>query len=190
MMNNLLQVVLPEFKEGLKPFKTKHAARGKILLAFENGFLSIESGEVRSVMRAQGNWEGRAVFSGEILRALATVPPAENPVTIGFAQGRLLISGMTIPCEWTHAANEAIASSVAALTDPSIIDLLAMNQYAQRVKLGQSGIASKIRSAQLKMERRIKSASAQLIDLNITEAEIRSLVNSKIQARIESENKN
>jgi hypothetical protein len=186
-MNNLLQVVLPEFVIGLKPFRSKRHAPGQVLLAYEGGFLSFESNEVKTVMRAKGCWEGRASFSAEIMRALAMVPPSQNPVTISYAQDHILIAGMTIACSWDSGCDDDIDILVDEALNPSIIDFLAMDRTARRAKVGQSGISQKIRGAKQKMERRIKNAYAQLSDLGITEQEIRSLVEAKIEARIAAE---
>jgi len=54
LLNNLLQVSLKEFKRGTKVFQRKRLRLGSVLLAYENGFLSIESGEVTTVMNAVG----------------------------------------------------------------------------------------------------------------------------------------
>ena len=186
-MNNLLQVVLPEFREGLKPFRSKKYKAGQVLLAFENGFLSLESDSVKTVMRATGQWEGRARFSAEILRALAMVPPLQNPVTISYAQNRILIEGMTIACTWELDRDDDIDFMIESTLHPSIIDFLAMDRVAKRVKVGQPGMSQQIRSAKEKMERRVKNAASQLLDLDISEEEIRSLVDKKIEARIKAE---
>ena len=80
MLNNALQVSLKEFILATKVFQRKRLKLGPVLLAYESGFLSIESGETTAVMNATGEWHGRAMFSPEILRALAMVPPAQDPV--------------------------------------------------------------------------------------------------------------
>lgn len=182
-----MQVDLSEFKEGLKPFRSKKPVTGKILLAFENGFLSLESNEIKTVMRATGQWEGRAQFSGEILRALAMVPPDKNPVTISYAQNRILIEGMTIACTWQSNRDDDIDFMIDVAMNPSIIDYLAMDRVGKRVNVGKPGISQKIRSAKEKMERRVKNASTQLHDLGISEDEIRALIDTKIEARIKAE---
>jgi hypothetical protein len=186
-MNNFLQIVLPEFKEGLKPFRSKKPAPGKVLLAFENGFLSLESNDIKTVMRATGQWNGRAQFSGEILRALALVSPSKNPVTISYAQNRILIEGMTIACTWDPNRDDEIDFMIDLAFNPSIIDFLAMDRVGARVNVGKPGMSQKIRSAKEKLERRVKNAATQLRDLNISEVEIRSLVEEKIEARIKED---
>jgi hypothetical protein len=186
-MNNLIQVVLSEFKEGLKPFRSKKPVTGRVLLAFENGFLSLESNRIKTVMRAEGQWDGRAQFSGEILRALALVPPSKNPVTISYAQNRILIEGMTIACTWQSNRDDGIDFMIDVAMNPDIIDFLAMDRVGQRVNVGKPGISQKIRGAKEKMERRVKNASIQLRDLGISEAEIRALIDTKIEARINAE---
>jgi hypothetical protein len=182
-MENRLQISLGEFKLALKPFAAKRLKLTEVLVAFEGGFLSFESGDVKAVMRATGNWSGRACFSPEILRAIATVPPSENPIIVSYAQNHLLLGGLTIKCKWHEGRKDDDAwVDIRAALEPSIIDVLAMERSAPRVKA--AGIAKKVRSANEKMERRIKTASSQLVDLGISESEIRALVEQKIVERI------
>lgn len=179
MLKNLLQVTLPEFKSATKPFAAKRRRLGPVLLAYEGGFLSIESGEVTVVMRAEGRWEGRARFAPEILRALATVPPNQNPVTIGYADGHLLVGGMTIPCQWQETGIGADGLPLGA----SLMDLLVLDLAIPRVEAtGSSPTAERIRKAQQSANRRIRNAAKSLGELGVDEDEIRALVEMKISA--------
>lgn len=180
MLNNLLQVSLKEFKRGTKVFQRKRLKLGPVLLAFENEFLSIESGEVTSVMNAAGEWHGRAIFSPEILRALAMIPPLEDPVQISYDGGHLFIGNMKIMCQWNTVSQTFIHD----LINPSLIDLLALKRTVPRSEIGGTGLGSQIRSAHEKAERRIMNAAKQLQDLEISEAEIRSLVDARIATRL------
>ena len=96
MLNNLLQVSLMEFKRGTKVFQRKRLKLGPVLLAYENEFLSIESGEATAVMNATGEWHGRAMFSPEILRALAMFPPLQDPVKISYDDGHLFVGSINL----------------------------------------------------------------------------------------------
>lgn len=134
-------------------------------------------------MRATGTWSGRAYFSLEILRAIATVPPSENPVVLSYAQNHLLLGGLTIKCDWHERVDDDDDwVDIRAVIEPSIIDVLAMERSASRATV--VGIAQKVRSANEKLKRRIKAASSQLIDLGISESEIHEMVERKIVARI------
>ncbi len=181
MLNNLLQVSLKEFKRGTKIFQRKRLRFGPVLLAYENGFLSIESGEVTAVMNAIGEWQGRAIFSPNILHALAMVPPLQDPVQISYDGGHLFIGGMKIICQWYSVSQTFIEN----LENPNIIDLLAMSISLPRHEVKGSVLGKTIRSAHEKAERRIMNAAKQLQDLEITEAEIRSLVEARISARFQ-----
>ena len=180
MQRNLLQVTLCDFKIAMKPFAAKRRRLGTVLLAFEGGFLSIESGEVTAVMHAEGSWHGRAQFSPEVLRAIATFPLSQDPITISYADGHVLIGTMTIPCQWESSSKQLIQ----VLTNPDLVDLLALGKSISRAEYLGSGLGKKIRSAQEKAERRIKSAATQLADLDITETEIRKLVESRVADRL------
>ena len=180
MLTNSLQVSLKEFKRGTKVFQRKRLKFGPVLLAFENEFLSIESGEVTSVMNAIGEWHGRAVFSPNILQALAMVPPLQDPVQISYDGGHLFVGSMKIICQWNTVSQAFIED----LANPSLIDLLALKETVPRSEIGGTSLGKQIRSAHEKAERRIKNAAKQLQDLEITEAEIRALVDARIAIRL------
>lgn len=180
MLNNLLQVPLTEFRRAAKVFQRKRLRLGPVLLAYENEFLSIESGEVTTVMNAVGEWHGRAIFSPEVMRAIAMVPPLQDPVQISYDGTHLLIGNMKVICQWYSISQTFIEN----LENPSIIDLLAMSISLPRHEVKGSELGKTIRSAHEKAERRIANAAKQLQDLEITEVEIRSLVEARIASRL------
>lgn len=180
LANNLLQLSLAEFKRATKVFTPKRLKLGPALLAFENGFLSIESGEVATVMRATGEWHGRATFSPQTLRAIATVPPNQDPLTISYADGHLLIASMTIACEW-HPVSESLIQN---LENPSLFDLLVMERTLPRAEIKSTDLGRRVTTAAKDAEKKIRKAANQLADLHVTEAELLALVDSKIKARL------
>lgn len=179
-MKNQLEVDAAEFKFATKVFSRKRLKLGPVLLAYEGGFLSIESGEVAAVMRASGEWHGRAIFSPEIMRALATVPPAQNPIVITYAEDHLTLDSMQIICQWNSVSKAFIRD----LQNPGILDLLAMERNIPRAELGSSDLGRKIRDARQRFEQRIKNAAEQLKELEITEAELRDIVEARIKLRL------
>lgn len=181
LARNSLQVVLPEFLTAMKVFSRRRTRLGQALLAFEGGFLSIESGEATAVMRAAGEWHGRASFAPEILRALVKFPPVRDPVTISYAEGHLLIESMTIPCYWRRVSRAFIRS----LEAPDLIDLLALERTLPRAELQATAQGRIIRSARSKAERRIRNAAAQLAELEISESDIQALIEARIAGRME-----
>lgn len=178
-MFNLITVSLKEFKLATKVFTRKRINLGPVMMAFEGGFLSFESGPVTAVMHAQGQWHGRAIFSPEIMRALATVPPPIDPVPISYANGHLLIGHLNIICDWSLPSKTTIHD----LENPSIIDLLALERSIHRSEYKGGALGKKIQSAQQKTELRIKKAMSYLSDLEIEESQIRALVEERIALR-------
>lgn len=179
-MNNFLQVSRAEFVAATKPFSKKRAKLNRALLAYDGSFLSIESGEIAAVMRSAGEWHGQATFSPSILRALATVPPAQDPITISYADGHLLIGSMTIACNWRRESQSIIDD----IENPSLLDLIAMERTMSRGELAGTELGKRIRSARSKMERRLKRASAQLEELEITEDDLCALVELRLSKRL------
>ena len=177
---NLLHFTRYDFKQATKVFASKRLPLGQVLMAFESGFLSFESGAVMAVMRATGDWEGRAVFSPEILRALAAVPPDADPIPIAYADGHILIGGMTIRCQWSLPRQELAHE----IENPGLVDLLALGRTLTRAEIRGSELGKRIRSAREKTERRIRNAATQLIELEVSEREIRALVEARIASRL------
>ena len=179
---NLLHVALGEFKLATKVFTRKRQFLGRVLMAYEGGFLSFESGSVTAVMRAEGEWQGRASFAPEVLRALSAVPPNMSRVPIAYAEGHLLVGGLTISCGW-WLPRQHLAQHIAK---PCMLDLLAIGRTMPRAEIQGTDLGRRVRSAVVKADHCIKSAVAQLVDLNISEAEILTLVEARIKARIQS----
>ncbi len=183
MTSNLLQLALAEFKSATRPYCRRGMRFGPVLLAYEGGFLSLESGDVTAVMRATGEWNGRATFSPIVLQALAMVPPAMDPIPIAYADGHLLFGTMTVACEWQSASKALIRD----LMNPGLVDLLALVRTVPRAEMRGTDLGKQIRGALGKVERRIKNAAAQLADLEVTEDEIRALVEARVAERFTSD---
>lgn len=179
-MNNFLQVSRSEFVSAIKPFTKKRAKLDRALLAYDGAFLSIESGEITAVMRSAGEWNGQATFSPTILRAIATVLPAQDPITVAYTDGHLLIGGMTISCDWRLTSQSFIDN----IENPSLLDLLAMERNISRGEMAGTELGKRIRSARLKMDRCVKRASAQLEEMEITEDDLRALVELRLSKRL------
>lgn len=182
-MNNVLKIALAEFKLTIKPFSSKRKKFGPVLLAFESGFLSLESADTTVVMHAEGNWNGRAIFSPEILRAIALVPPNQDPLIISYADHHLLIGNITVKCQWNSVNDQLIHD----LQSPSLVDLLALERTLPRAEMAGTSLGKKVRSAREKAERRIVKAASYLEDLEISESEIRELVEARILTRLNSD---
>lgn len=179
-MINLLQISRTDFVSATKAFARKRAKLDRALLAYDGTFLSIESGEIAAVMRSTGEWHGQATFSPSILRALATVPPAQDPITISYADGHLLIGSMTIACDWRRECQSMIED----IENPRLLDLVAMEQTMSRGELAGTELYERIRSAKQKVEQHLKKALAQLEELEITESELRALVEFRLSKRL------
>lgn len=88
--------------------------------------------------------------------------------------------------EENRLVDDASQAFIEDLANPSLIDLLALKETVPRSEIGGSGLGRQIRSAHEKAERRIMSAAKQLQDLEITEAEIRILVDARISTRLQA----
>jgi len=131
--SNELKVVLAEFKRAMKLFKSYD--RGKrapeALIAHSNGMLSFEALGEAAVVRAEGEWHGRAEVSARILALLARVPPSENPLLIRYRDGKLQIGTVVVGCRWTDEGAEIVER----LENPGLTKQIAGSSVTRAGKL-------------------------------------------------------
>jgi hypothetical protein len=151
------------------------------MLAFEGGFLSIECGDRLVTMRALGEWHGRAWFSSNLLKALATVPPSEDPIEVTYDGAKLRIGPTTVSCDWQLVSEAFIKDA----TKPSLLDLLAMDRSLPRSEIHGTGLARRIGEARAKLARNIFKAARLLDDAEISEDDLWRLAEKRIQNRFE-----
>ncbi len=180
MKINRLTVALDDFKLSTVPFAKRRAKLGTVLLAYSSGFLSIESGDIKVVMNAVGEWHGRASFSPEILRALSTIPPTTDPLVFEYENGYIKICATKISCEW-----EAEITNLKEYGEEfSLLDLLALEKTMPRVKIRSSEIGLEITKAKNFANKKIQNAARELEKLEISEDDIRYVLESKIYRKI------
>lgn len=194
-MANELRVLLREFKCAVGQFKEygrmKPLRRGRkrqdfdppALIAFEGGFLSFEAGDLTAVIRADGEWHGRATISARMLGVLALAPPVEDPVPIVYRDGRVQISTVSMRCYWDQDG----AKLVQRLENPGTLDLLAMDRTVPRSEVHGTDLGKRITAAKIKTGGAVTRAAKLLADLDITKEELWEMVEFRVRARLEGE---
>lgn len=179
-MKNRLEVARLDFVSAFKTF-SKVDLRSDALLSFEGGFLSVEAGDRAAVVHADGEWQGRARFSTNVLRALAKVPPAEDPVVIELVEGRVRIGTMLIGCRWETVS----ARFIQELKNPDYLDLIAMDRTLSRAEIRSKRLDRQIRTAQATLAGRVAKAAKLLEVADIEEGDLWRLVEQNIKLRME-----
>lgn len=179
-MKNRLEVRRQDFLSAFRPF-SKVDSGADALLAFENGYLSVEADDRAAVVDAKGEWQGRARFSANVLRALAKVPPSEDPVVFEIVDGHLRIGTMLIGCRWETVS----ARFIQELKNPDYLDLIAMDRTLPRSEIRGKRLTRQIRSAQSTLAGRVAKAAKLLQVADIEEKDLWDLVEKNILLRME-----
>ena len=183
-IQNELHVDLKEFNFGMKTFKLdgriKSVRVGRAVLAFDSGFLSIELDDKISVMNAVGTWNGKATFSSNFIYALNLVPLTLNPVIIKYTDGKLNIGGIKSDAHWELSSNEMFDK----LSNPSLIDIIAMARTQPVLKLRRNEIDKKHKLAETKLFKSTQSAAKKLSEFEVTQEDLIALVENKVRNRI------
>ena len=193
-MKNELRVPLLEFKRAMgrfreygriKPFRKgrkKPVLSPEALIAFNDGFLSFEVGELVAAVRAEGEWHGRASISAQMLGLFALSPPIEDRVAIVYGGDRLKISTVTMRCDWKQDG----AHLIQRVENPGSIDLLAMERTVSRAEIHGTDLGKRITQARRAAESSVNKAAKSLAKLGITEDDLWNLVEIQVKARMDS----
>lgn len=184
-----LSVDLKDFNASMRVFKAdskpKDAARSKhttaAMLAFSNGFLTIECNDRTAVMHAVGKWHGKAEFSKNIVSALSFSPSVSNPVIIRYSGGKLTIDTIKTSCKWVPSSHGILEK----ISNPSLLDIFAMWRTQPVDELRREGIDKQYKLGHKKMMRATESASRKLSEFDISQDELVKLIEAKIQAKID-----
>jgi len=90
------------------------------------------------------------------------------------------VASMTIVCQWNSVSQAFLHD----LQNPSLLDLLALERTVPRAEMAGTALGRKIRSARMKLERRLKNAATQLEEFEVTESELRGIVETRIKSRL------
>lgn len=187
---NTLEVTLKEFTHSMKAFrvgirknaKKRPLAKVPAILDFRDGFLSIDGDDKVAVMKATGEWAGKAEFSFSIVDALSQFSPTTDPVVIRYDENnsKLYIGQTVTPCEW-HSSSKTL---IAKIENPSVIDLFAMWRTQSASELNATGIKAQLSTARLKMKKDISCVVKRLADYEVCEQEIIDLIEEKIKEKV------
>lgn len=188
MTRNELSIDLKEFVHSLKVFKIgmerKNAKKKSVtlpaMLSFNDGFMSIECEDKIMVVRAKGEWHGKAQFSSTTIKALALVPPNINPVIVKYEDGKISIASMRVSCDWEQLSYTLLDR----LNNPTCMDILAMWRTQPAVDLKTHGIDKEYKLAQEKMMKLTAVAAKKLEEFEVTQQELINLIEAKIKAKI------
>ena len=180
-LKNRVEVPLSEFNHALSSLRDRRKLHHNGGLTFENGVLSVQMDDAMVTMRATGEWHGVALFSGQVLAALVKVPPRQDPIVIEYDAGRIAIGSLSVPCELQNVS----ARFIGRLEDPSILDLLALERSMPAAEIHRSGLWRRISRARATVATSTKKAASYLEKFEISETELRDMVEKRIRARLD-----
>jgi hypothetical protein len=151
---------------------------GEALLMFQNEKLVMRLGGVEFAIPAHGRWPGEARVASSWIRALAKIPPVQDPIVIQVSGGRLHMAGSSNVCTWQAQG----ACSIEMPLGLELLDLIRLGLSHPDEVLEKSGVARAVAEARADLEKRIMAAARQLAPMGVTATDIRLLVTGKFNA--------
>lgn len=139
--------------------------------------LIVHVGGAEFAVPATGHWSGEARIAVPGLRALAAVPPKQDPIGIRVAAGKLWFGNYGLSCRWQ-------APGLAVVEVPINRDFVSILRLAERHPpdvLEQSGLARLVADAERKKQRRIAAAARHLAPLGVSLADVAALVATRLR---------
>jgi hypothetical protein len=159
-------------REGLKWFAKirKVKAKDRACISFDRSFVAIEALDRSFLARATGEWPGTAQAPATLVVALAKAPPTTEDVLVRFADGKLRVGTLSLPCHWTPVSEAALEAKPAA----DWISALSLKYRLPRARIVAEGLAASVEDAERQLDRLI-ARCAKSLALHVTEADLREL---------------
>lgn len=180
ILKNRLVIARTEFNRSLESFRSRNRLYEAAGIAFEAGILSLQVDDVMVTMRATGEWQGTAEFSPQVIIALLKVPPTEDPVVLSYEDARISVGPLSVPCQWTTLSQEFID----IVENPGVLDLLAIDRSMPKAEIHRTGLWRRISRAKATVTLAVGKSAKILQELEISESELRDMVEARIQARL------
>lgn len=183
-MNQLL-IPLVEFKSCLKSLnqvaaKPARYRAAKVSMEFDGRFVTLICPGVVLNMNGEGDWQGRATFSINLLLAFVRVPPTSATVQIRTDTKRILIETTSMECAWQSAMFED-ADSFLSLPEPmDQLHMLQMLAKYSKDELYTQGFQAHIKHANAWRYVRITKALEHLAELGVTYDDLAHLVKESL----------
>lgn len=168
---------LQEVYHHLKVF-VRNKKSGKAVLTFDGNLVHFVTPEMDIGAPATGNWPGQARVGMAVLMALASNPPAQDPLEFRVANGQLHI-GPTFSCKcaW-HPARPPLIRMPIDYDDGTLI-AVPLKCTAEDIEL--SGLTTHVAMARRRLQNRLKAATRALSYYHVTEDMLRELVDKALK---------
>jgi hypothetical protein len=148
-------------------------------LAFDGKFLSIEALDNVIVAKAEGVWAGFATVNASLVVALASAPPAGEPVVLACDGEHLRFGPLTVGCTWQSVAHTLLDLPAT----PDWIEALSFKYRTTRARIIKGGFQSQIQEAEHNLDKLIRRVAKSLAPLGVSDQDIRTLVESRLAER-------
>ena len=132
--------------------------RPKAELVFDGKFLSIEALDNVIVAKVEGVWTGFATVNASLVVALATAPPAGEPVVVACDGEHLRFGSLTVGCTWQSVTHTLLELPAA----PDWIEALSFKYRTTRSRIIKDGFQRQIQEAEHTLDKLIKRDSKSL----------------------------
>ncbi len=119
-------------------------------------------------MRAEGEWDGTARFSGLVVLGLHEGLPDTDEITIQVEADRLKVGGHSFPCRWDVVREPLIALPL----DASVNQILSYRLLYTEAEPTRAGLIADLRNAEKQRDKAMAAAAKALRPLEISERDL------------------
>lgn len=170
------QTGMQEVYHHLKVF-VRRKRTGKVVVTFDGKCAHFATPEMDIGAPAEGNWPGQASVAMAAIMAIATNPPAQDPLIIRVADGYMHF-GQTFSCQCTwRPSNEPLIRLPINYDDGT---LMAVPLKYTAEDITTSGLTEHVNKARSRLKGRLKTAVRALAPYHISEESLRAFVDKSL----------
>lgn len=159
------------------PKSRKETPHARVIFAFSDGHLSVESIGGKVHVPAAGTWPGAAAVAADLLKRLTRALPEEDPLRLQATDKQFTVSRLSLPCECRTTLDAAPAVYGELIpANLTLHEMLKLRDQYPSEAIKAAGLAPAVAAAQAKIDIILKRAATVLQPYGVTEAELVTLV--------------
>ena len=170
-----LMVPRTDFRKAVHSCRHDRNLNSDVLLWLEDGMLHILCGGAKAKLPSRGNWQGQVRVPGKMFRSIL-IDKGPEDIRLELTEQDLRIEGLCLPCVWQKQP-----SAITIPVNSSTYDILQKLYGYSPSQIDEAGHGETYRKAQEETDAMIKHAAMALKPLQITEADLRELLEQRLK---------
>lgn len=153
--------------------------KDRALIGFDGACLTLEAQDARFFAHATGSWPGTAIVGATLVHALATAPPADDPIVVSCDGEHLQFGPLKVACKWEPISETALSRPAL----PEWMEAIALKYTLPRARIAAEGCEGELKAAERHLAAVVQRAARSLSPTGVTIEDVTALVEKRLAQR-------